>query len=213
MKFKTEIFQILVAISISTILFLLGTWIAYYYYEFGNQSFKEAITITVSFLGPITTILAALVAVILFNDWREVHNKTIDAQLCMRIYDFVDFANDELVVINGFIKDYNKVNTINEYKELLITHNRRLLNLHDLTVTKLSNLGYIIEENEYNTKYFPRIEQLMKNLDVYIYVYKMYLDGYSFTKDQVDSKLDGLMIDTRNQYRAFVVELKKYYYA
>ncbi|EOH6130262.1 hypothetical protein U2E24_01620 [Acinetobacter baumannii] len=35
--------------------------------------------LTISFLGPVSTIFAAIVATFLFNDWKEQHNKTVIA--------------------------------------------------------------------------------------------------------------------------------------
>ncbi|MBD0234286.1 hypothetical protein IAG04_18210, partial [Acinetobacter baumannii] len=71
MKFKIEIFQILSAAILITVLFMAFTWICIHYQK-PEESFKEAISLTVSFMGVIATVVAALIAVLMFNDWKIV---------------------------------------------------------------------------------------------------------------------------------------------
>lgn len=200
-----------------TSLFVLAfTWIIFDYTE-SSKSLKDAWDITGSFFGGITTLVAAYIATQLFNDWRDQHNKSVDSQFCMKIYDFIDFANLELVVISGFLRDYYTLDGYHKekYKDELRLHARRLLNLKDTSMVKLSNIGYFIDQNEYELKYAPQILAIDENLEAYISIYHYYLLGaqYKGDIDEVPEKIDDLMINTRNRYRAFIVELAKYYKA
>ena len=78
MKFKLLIIQLCVIVFILAILFFSVTWINIHLQN-RIDSFKEAMVLTISFLGPVSTIFAAIVATFLFNDWKEQHNKTVIA--------------------------------------------------------------------------------------------------------------------------------------
>ncbi|RZG76656.1 hypothetical protein [Acinetobacter sp. WCHAc060025] len=212
--------------SVQTAILIVGFFsllifgVSYYFIlidpDSSNHPLKESLSITASFFGGFATLTAAYIASKLFNDWKDTHNKNIDAQLCMRIYDFIDFANQELVIISGFVRNYSQLRVEDRprFKNLLSDHFNRLKNLSDLTTLSLSNLGYFIDETEYNLLYVPKINELMGNLEVYSTVYQNYENNLNFTVDNnIHERLDDLMIDTRNRYRAFIVELKKYYKA
>ena len=217
MKVSKHISTVILASSFSSI--LLFAFIFWLYSNSDSKTLstlKDALSTTSGFFGGITTLIAAYIASKLFNDWKDAHNKNIDAQLCMKIYDFIDFANQELVVVSGFIRNYSQLRAEDRprYRNLLSDHFNRLKNLSDLTTLNLSNLGYFIDETEYNLLYVPKINELMGNLEVYSTVYQNYENNLNFTVDNnIHERLDDLMIDTRNRYRAFIVELKKYYKA
>ncbi|MFW2081014.1 hypothetical protein ACNPQK_08560 [Acinetobacter guillouiae] len=76
MKFKKEIFQILTAIILVAVVFTSFSWISIHYQN-PAESAKETLSIAVSFMGVLATIFAALIAVLLFNDWRETERFNI----------------------------------------------------------------------------------------------------------------------------------------
>lgn len=176
----------------------------------------DAISAFGSLLGALGAFFATIVAAYLYNDWKEAHNKNIDAQFCMKIYDFIDWANHELIMISGFIKDYSRLDEDKKVKnhEALNDHLNRLLYLSDKTTINLSNLGYFIDSEEYNSLYIPNINYIIDNLETFMDLYRSYSTGNTYKDlDAFSENVDNLMIQTRNLYRAFIVELKKYYKA
>lgn len=183
----------------------------------GPNAMSDALSTTGSYFGAVTTLGTAVIAAYLFNDWKEQHNKNIDSQFCMKIYDFIDFANIELIAISGFLSDYH---TLGDQQKInvrqgLIEHGRRLLSLKDTSLIKLSNLGYFIDKQEYELRYKPQIIKIDQNLDIYLTVYHQFLEGAKYKGDPkaVPKSLEELMLDTRKRYQAFIVELAKYYKA
>lgn len=203
-------------ISYLFVIFFFFIYILYLHNEV-PEALKEAWSASLSFLSVLATLGAAYIASKLFNDWKDAHNKNINSQLCMKIYDFVDQANLELMGINGYLADYYTLTTSDKekYKDELKVHARKLLYLKDTSLIKLTNIGYFIDKNEYDLKYAPQITIIVKNLETYLQFYKYYLEG-AVLKDESNNfpeLLDKLFIDTRNRYRAFIVELKDYYKA
>lgn len=215
-KIKPIFFSIVGGVIIS-ILFLMITFWIFYTYSTSPAAAKDALSTTASFFGGVATLWAACIAAYLFHDWKDQHNKNIDAQFCIKIYDFIDSANFDLITISGFLKDYFHLsdNDKKKYREVLKENGRNLLNLKDRSSVVLSNLGYFINKVEYEKKYLPQIINIDKNLDIYIKIYENHLNGaiYKGEIKDVENKIDNLMIDTRNRYRAFIVELSKYYKA
>ena len=76
MKFKNEIIQILVAAFLMSVLFMAFSWICIHYQN-TDESLKHSISLTVSFMSVIATLFAALIAVLLFNDWRDTERFNI----------------------------------------------------------------------------------------------------------------------------------------
>lgn len=195
--------------------FLMATFFVLAYS--GPDAMKDALSTTGSYFGAVATLGTAIIAAFLFNDWKEQHNKNIDSQFCMKVYDFIDYANIELIAISGFLSDYHKLGDQQKtnVRQGLLEHSRRLLILKDASLIKLSNLGYFIDKNDYELKYAPQIMKIDENLGTYVTVYHRCLEGSKYKGDpeKVIKSLEELMMDTRNRYRAFIVELAKYYKA
>ncbi len=131
MKFKLLIFQLCVIVLILAILFFSITWITIHLQAI-KDFFKEAIDLTISFLGPVSTIFAAIIATYLFNDWKEQHNKTVIANEAKIAFKLIcnerHFINDLIRELPNFINQKPKVFfTVNDnevYNLLtdLITH-------------------------------------------------------------------------------------------
>lgn len=204
---------VIMATSIATL--FLFTMI-FYVYGADQNALEKAFSITSGFFGGIATLVAAYIATQLFNDWKDQHNKNIDSQFCMKIYDFIDNANLDLIQISGFLKDYFKTPNTEKIKhnDALKLNARKLLNLKDSSLISLSNIGYFINEKEYNEKYVPQILAIDENLQFYIDLYQHHLvSNYIGDLSQVEQKIDSLMLDTRKRYQAFIIELSRYYKA
>lgn len=65
---------VILATSLATI--LLFTFI-FYLYGGERSVLEDALSMTASFFGGIATLVAAYIASLLFNDWKEQHNKSI----------------------------------------------------------------------------------------------------------------------------------------
>lgn len=208
--------NIIIITLLLLIFFMSFTWIIFDF-EKSPSALKDTWSIVSSIFGGITTLIAAYIASKLFNKWQDQHNKNIDAEFCMKTYDFIDFAILELVSISGFLSDYFILNDEekHKYNDEVRSHARKLLNLKDISLIKLSNIAYFIEKEEYELKYAPQIAQIDQNLQVYLKIYQEFLQGskYKIDAEHAIKDIDDLMMDTRNRYRAFIVELKKYYKA
>lgn len=205
---------VIMATSISTILLFAFVLC---FYNGDENSIDKAFSITASFFGGIATLIAAYIATQLFNDWKEQHNKNIDSQFCMKIYDFIDFANIELFVISNYLRDYLSISDEKklDYVDQLKTHGQRLLNLKDSSLIKLSNVGYFINKEEYELKYLTQIKIIDEHLQKYQDLYEQYILGnYDHGNiEKLQNMLDDLMLDTRARLRGVIIELSKYYKA
>ncbi|EXE24168.1 hypothetical protein J564_3775 [Acinetobacter baumannii 1525283] len=115
---------------------------------------------------------------------------------------------------------------IEQYKELE-KNNIFLCKLKDFSMQKLSDLAFIINEDDYNKHFKNKIDELGRKLESILLIYNIFLETYDLDKREKskDSRiikeaenklLDSLPTmqgDLYNHYRAFMVELKKYYRA
>lgn len=84
-NFKFLIIQLCAITAIVFILFFSLSWIILHI-QSPQNSFKEAMGLTLSFLGPISTIFASIIAVYLFNDWKDQHNKEVQNEFALNVY-------------------------------------------------------------------------------------------------------------------------------
>lgn len=73
MKFRILIFQILIVIILIALLFTSLSWILIHYQN-PTDSVKEALTISVSFMGVLATVFAAFIALLVFKGWKDQAN-------------------------------------------------------------------------------------------------------------------------------------------
>lgn len=203
-----------VGISIITILSFFIVWIGFPT-ENPKESFKDALGFSGGLFGGLATFGAAIVAAHLFNDWRDQHNKNIDSQLFMRAYEFIDRANYEIIMITGFLKDFIQNNEKEKHLDALENHSKRLCHLHDTTSITLSNLAYFVNKQEYNEIYEPQILKICESL---LLINRVFIDyirnpNTAYPNEELISLITGLTLETRDRYRGFIVELKKYYKA
>ena len=94
MKFKKEIFQMLIAIVLATGLFTTFSWIGIHYQN-PAELVKENLSIAISFMAILGTIFAALIAILLFNDWKDQHNKQLINNFGFHVYEsFSEFEKN-----------------------------------------------------------------------------------------------------------------------
>lgn len=123
MKFKKEVFQILIAIFLTALLFTSFSWIVIHYQE-PTDSVKEALSIAVSFMSVLATIFAALIAVLLFNDWREQHNKQVSNSIGLNNLDTFNDFEKKILELRGYMSDFeNLLDSYNYYVEFINLYN------------------------------------------------------------------------------------------
>lgn len=119
MKFKNEIFQILSSAFLIAALFMAFAWICIHY-QTPQESLKEAISLTVSFMGVIATVVTALVAVLLFNDWKEQQSHQNIMHFGLEVYtNFKKFDEIFKIIIEELIILNFKMETVKGNKEVI----------------------------------------------------------------------------------------------
>ena len=82
-----------IAGTILTLLFLFAfTWIIFDFQGSAN-SLKDTWSIVSSLFGGIATLVAAYIAALLFNDWRDQHNKTVEKEMAWVVIQKFDVAD------------------------------------------------------------------------------------------------------------------------
>ncbi|WP_031380398.1 hypothetical protein [Acinetobacter baumannii] len=206
-----------------SICFMLIVMLKYFYGQKIDISFiKDIFSIG-------ATLFAALIAISLFNDWKDQHNKQVNSEFIMKFYDDLFDMKAEAISLIGFLMDYTGLEfkeKIEQYKELE-KNNIFLCKLKDFSMQKLSDLAFIINEDDYNKHFKNKIDELGRKLESILLIYNIFLENYDLDKREKskDSRiikeaenklLDSLPTmqgDLYNHYRAFMVELKKYYRA
>lgn len=194
MKFKILIFQLCVIVLLIAILFFSMTWIIIYWQNPQN-SFKEAMSLTLSFLGPLSTIFAAIVATFLFNDWKEQHNMTIiahEAKLAFKLLSIERGALNDLKRLidnnkNNSSTIFFKVNDVsieNKFEQLLesFKESRQKLFEFILLIEGQSLFDKILE-------YRNKISDLNRKIIIWQKEKKSYdeiFDQYSTSIDHID---------------------------
>lgn len=143
MKFKKEIFQILTVFILVTALFTSFSWICIHYQK-PSESAKETLSIAVTFMGVLGTVFAALIAVLLFNDWKDQHNKQIVNKFGLQVYEI-----------------------FSEFEKKLLIHNQYLLQLDKLLVDNYGDQAnkYMLQADD-NMQYLNNIENSIDEMKV-----------------------------------------------
>lgn len=168
-----------------------------------------------SVLGGVGTLFAGFVAIYLFNDWREQHNKNIESQLCMKAFDYIQGFEFELIDIERFTILY----LVNPNKSLLhkkFNNNLERLNIiADKSSVVLSDLGFFIPKKEYDEKFKPQFDIIIDQLEQYIHIYDSTFRFYTPRSQDKEfiQKYRELTAGLRDRYRATFVELNEYYKA
>lgn len=131
MNIQKRISNIIAIAFISTLFIFAFTWIIFDFQNSAN-ALKNTWSIVSSLFGGITTLIAAYIASLYFNDWKEQHNKEIRNKFALQIYDcYVSLTNSILdfgLQIEGiqppkktyipFLATKNSRNLLNEFEKL-----------------------------------------------------------------------------------------------
>ncbi|HFD2153031.1 TPA: hypothetical protein ACF2EP_001174, partial [Acinetobacter baumannii] len=83
-----------------SICFMLIVMLKYFYGQKIDISFiKDIFSIG-------ATLFAALIAISLFNDWKDQHNKQVNSEFIMKFYDDLFDMKAEAISLIGFLMDY-----------------------------------------------------------------------------------------------------------
>ncbi|MDC5448439.1 hypothetical protein OHW84_11060 [Acinetobacter baumannii] len=194
MKFKLLIIQLCVIVFILAILFFSVTWIIIHIQQ-AKESFKEAMDLTIGFLGPVSTIFAAVVATYLFNDWKEQHNKTVIANEAKIAFSLIckerHYVGDLQRELPRFINKSPKIFfTVND-KEVQNLFDDLLVNLNE-SRSKLFEFVLLIEGRDLFYEilnYRNEIEELTQKIISWRKLVKSYDDVYK----EYDLKLQNIM--------------------
>ncbi len=77
---KALLIRVCGTISYLIVIFFFVTFILFLHNNI-NDALKEAWSVSVSFLSVLATLGAAIIAANLFNDWRTLHNKTVEKEV------------------------------------------------------------------------------------------------------------------------------------
>ena len=210
MKLKSAMFWIYLVV----ILYLVSM-LVYVSVEFFGGADTNKIAAFGSVLGGVGTLFAGFVAIYLFNDWREQHNKNIESQLCMKAFDYIQGFEFELIDIERFTILY----LVNPNKSLLhkkFNNNLERLNIiADKSSVVLSDLGFFIPKKEYDEKFKPQFDIIIDQLEQYIHIYDSTFRFYTPRSQDKEfiQKYRELTAGLRDRYRATFVELNEYYKA
>lgn len=166
MKFKKEIFQILIAVLIVAGLFTSFSWICIHYQN-PSDSAKETLSIAVSFMGVLATIFAALIAVLLFNDWREQHNKQVSNSIGLKNLETFNEFEKKILELSSYMSDFENIlddyqyfveftdlyrdGNITSYQKILSKKNEIDISFHVLLIN-IKNYITITESNPLKNK-------------------------------------------------------------
>ncbi|RZG71927.1 hypothetical protein EXU29_12450 [Acinetobacter wuhouensis] len=186
-----------------------------------DQPLKDALSVTASFFGGFATLTAAFIGSKLFNDWRDQHNKQVNSDFIMKFYDNLFEMKATAISVVGYFIDYLNLETLEQRQEQyenLINHNKRLCYLIDYSSQSLSDLAFILDEDDYDKNFKPMIGQLHEKLSILNDFFRLYINNpnapISSDADQIlIEQLPELEEDLYDHYRSFMVELKRYYRA
>lgn len=175
---------------------------------------KEAINILGSYFGGVATLWAAFIAAYLFNDWKDQHNKGIDAQLCMKVMDSVYDCDLNLLRINTFMVDYLSTPHKISYQQELNINLKQLRDIINIMASSLCILGHIIPEDDYNQEFLPNLQSVIDDLEEYYKAINTTFRGLNTPMPiEFIQSYNTLCEGSRIKYRSVIEKLRRYYKA
>lgn len=173
MKLIIPVAQLCMIGVITFFLFFCFTWIVIYY-QTPTTSFKDAMGLSLTFLGSVTTVLTAIFAAYLFTDWRKVKQYEIILDYIMvikkNVQDILTYINNNRVTILNFKNQLIRQSlTYEEFQSL----SNRIFEFEINIVQKLNQLALEINELHYLKTKQPEhpacqeLIKLIKGLDNY----------------------------------------------
>lgn len=172
MKLKTYFFQVCIVVFLISTLFFFLSWVLIHFQNPAN-SLKEAISLTITLLGPLTTLAAAAIAVLLFTDWRVIKKYDIIHNYIMiikkEVQDLINYINNnrsnfviyklKLSSQNLALKDYTKIcSDIFDIEQNIINR----LNVIGLEMNELFYLKYQLPEDPL----YAELVKMIKKFDL-----------------------------------------------
>jgi len=120
---KVKIIDVFGAVSsLAVIFFFFTLWL--FSYNSIDQPLKEAWTSTISFLSVLATLGTAIIATLLFNDWRDEKNFELENNLLTNILMDLRPIYVELIQIRSDSQNLGKINDFFIMKTTYIERNR-----------------------------------------------------------------------------------------
>lgn len=222
-EIKKDVMQVIyIAFAITSILIVVA--ILFFGCSGNSEPIKSAFSLMGNYVGGITTLAAAYIASLLFNNWREQHNKQVDSDFIMKLYDCLFEMRTYSINTVGFMRDYLSKVDKHKFKEELINNSQYLCRLIDFSALKLSDVAYVITEKDYEEKFSPQISIIIDELYLLNDLYRSCINSdnsneitieYKGTQNlkSIDEKLGATLTDLNERYKSFMIELKIYYKA
>lgn len=193
---------------------------AFAYYSYSQTDLKlvevldKSFGVTAGLFGGAATLTAAYIASLLFNDWRHAHNMSVDTEMCLRGFEFIQNLDIKLMNMRVFMLRYfqsdPKLNLSHEFRK----HVYELEIIANETAIIFSDFGFFIPKDEFDTKFKPQFEAIIDILELYI---KNCHEQYRFDQGIVSKEYITTYINLneslRARYRATFFELRSYYKA
>ena len=111
MSIKNKILNCFAIAFVSTLFIFAFTWIIFDFQNSAN-ALKDTWSIVSSLFGGIATLIAAYIASLYFNDWKEQHNKEVRNKFSIQIY-------ESYITLTNLILDFGlQIETIQPPKKL-----------------------------------------------------------------------------------------------
>jgi len=184
-----------------------------------ESALQDALSTTGSYFGAVATLGAAVIAAYLFNDWRDQHNKNVEAGICINIFDFAYISNFKLlqnltIIENNIINIHHDRDAIKELSQVL----ENLQAIRDEIITILvPKTHLIVSEEDYEKIFFPIFNQITLKTELYIVTIKRCIDKQVYKNDP---SYGALIKDLQNGVQELIeliniipTKLKPYYKA
>lgn len=157
-----------IAVCLCLLFFIVAfIWIAFHFND-STSAFKDSLDIGASFFSAIATLAAAYIASTLFNDWREQHNKNIEAQFSKEIMDLACESNYQLLQALNIIERH--IQNIDEPSEdhFKIAFQNLVMVRDSLVSIICPKIKLIVSDDDYKNLFFPLLDQTTEKLEIYI---------------------------------------------
>ena len=175
MKYKNEIFQLCVILFLMSTIFFWGSWLLIHYQN-PNESFKEALGLTISFLAPLAAIYTSIVAVILYSDWKEPYNESMKSKYAEQVIDaYSDFSTSvqNFQILTSKVENSAYLSTLSNNPKQFELTNTEMNDLLEDIGQKFNFLKYRIKNHSViNDNQNEVMAVLNKYTEIYIDIHK-----------------------------------------
>lgn len=206
------------AIIVCSVLMIPIFSFAYYLYSQTDLKLFEVLDksfgVTAGLFGGAATLTAAYIASLLFNDWRHAHNMSVDTQMCLKGFDFIQNLDIKLMNIRMFMLRYFRSDPKLDLNKEFRKHVHELEIIANETAIIFSNFGFFIPKDEFDSKFKPQFEAIIDVLEFYIKTcHERYRFDQGIASEEYIATYIQLNESLRARYRATFFELRSYYKA